>query len=121
MDAIAELEQVFEQPDAGGTMDLGQKQGDARGFSIAELYQSLEHFGIVQECVFFPAFAPEADARRFVNGVVLAQSVGIQYFIYRPTTFAAKLFFIKRNGRSGQRFAAMVTLGMVVDPNLSGR
>jgi hypothetical protein len=120
MDAIAELEQVFEQPDAGSTMDLGQKQGDARGFAIAELYQALEHFGIIQECVFFPTFASEADARRFVNGVILTHSIGVQYFINSAAAFTAEFFFIKRNRRSGQWFAAMVTLGMVVDPNFAG-
>ena len=120
MDAFGEFIQVFQQPDAGGAMDLGQKQGDPGRFAVAELNQSFEYFGVIQKGVFLFTFAAQTDARRFIDAVVLAQAIGVQDFVYGTAALATEIFFIKWNRSTGQWFTAMVTLGVVVYSYFSG-
>ena len=120
MDALGEFVEVFQQPNAGSTVDLGQKEGDPGRFAVAELDQAFEHFGVLQKSVFFLAFAAQTDARRFIDAVVLAQAVGVQDFVHGSAAFTTEILFIKWNWSTGQWFTAMVTLGVVVYTYFSG-
>lgn len=91
--ARIEFIEIFKEPDAGNAVHLRQVKSNLCRLAVIEFQQFILHIRVVEVSISAGiALVFERLTRLFIQGVVVAQVVGVEYFIHHFATVAAKIF-----------------------------
>jgi hypothetical protein len=101
--------QIFEEPEAGTAMNIGNVKGDMCLLIITELQQLLLNFFIIKEGEFiFSDRKTLCHSWFIIKRIIFTKVILVQYFIYQFTTLAAEMFIAISNAVVRTGFSAVI-------------